>query len=136
LVPPAPETKGDLPANFLYPDNLPLLDKITTIAKQIYRAKVVTFSERAQQQAAQLTELGFASLPVCIAKTPSSFSANSELRGAPEGFSLPITGLKLQAGAGFITAFAENILTMPGLPTHPAAANISVTATGDITGIQ
>jgi len=120
---------------FTYPDEMPLAEKIETIARKVYHAGSVTFSARARTLLAQLTEDGFGSYPVCIAKTQYSFSDNPKLLGAPSGFELTIRDVRLSGGAGFVVAFAGDIIAMPGLPKQPAALNIDVDNDGVISGV-
>jgi formate--tetrahydrofolate ligase len=125
-------------ANFtpLYPDDMPLRQKIETIAREIYRAERVDFLPAAVTRLAYLRKRGFGNLPVCIAKTQYSFSDDAERRGAPSGHTLTIRDVKLSAGAGFVVAYAGTLLTMPGLPKHPAAMDIDVDSGGNITGLS
>ena len=90
----------------------------------------------AQRQAAHLTELGFGGCPVCIAKTPYSFSDDQSLLGAPSGFQVTVRNIKVSAGAGFLVALAGNVLTMPGLPKAPCAQQIDLDNNGTITGLS
>ena len=120
---------------FVYPLNVSIAEKIEMIAKKIYRADGVIFEGNAKKQMAQLESLGFNDVPVCMAKTQFSFSDNPALLGAPRGFNITVTDLKIDAGAGFIVAKTGNILTMPGLPKVPAAERIDVDNTGKITGL-
>jgi len=124
-------------ANFspLYPDEMPLLEKIETIAKNIYRASEVIADSKIKAQLKEWEEAGFGNLPVCMAKTQYSFSTNPENRGAPEGHSVPVREVRLSAGAGFIVAICGEIMTMPGLPRVPAAENIGLGDEGEITGL-
>lgn len=110
-------------------------DKITDIARKVYRADGVEFTAQAKKQITKLTELGFDKMPVCMAKTQYSFSDNAKLLGAPEGFTITVRNVKVSAGAGFIVALTGDIMTMPGLPKHPAAENIDVDSNGRITGL-
>ena len=119
----------------LYSDNLPLDEKIRTIAREIYGAKDVEFSKPAAREIKHLTELGMGSFPVCIAKTQYSLSDDPKLLGRPEGFTLHVREIYPSAGAGFVVAVTGNIMTMPGLPKVPAANNIDVTDDGRITGL-
>ena len=119
----------------LYPDAMPLREKIETIAREIYRADGVTFLPAAKTRLAYLTKRGYGNLPICIAKTQYSFSDNPDLRGAPMGHTLTIRDVKLSAGAGFIVAYAGNLLTMPGLPKRPAAMDIDIDDNGVMSGI-
>ena len=111
----------------LYPDEMPLEEKIRTIATQIYGAATVTFEPAAAKQLREFTAAGFAALPVCMAKTQYSFSADATLHGAPEGFTLNIREVRLSAGAQFIVALCGQILTMPGLPAAPPRKTTSLT---------
>ncbi len=126
------------PAAFrtLYDDALPLAEKIETVATQIYRAAAVEFAPAAARKLASYTAAGFGHLPVCMAKTQYSFSADPTLRGAPEGFTLPIRDVRLSAGAGFVVALCGEIMTMPGLPKRPAAEHIGLDDAGEITGLS
>lgn len=119
----------------LYTDSLRLRAKIETIAREIYRAGRVEFLPAAVTRLAGLQKRGFGHLPVCIAKTQYSFSDNPELRGAPLDHTLTIRDVKLSAGAGFVVAYAGTLLTMPGLPKHPAALDIDVDSSGSISGL-
>lgn len=120
---------------FVYPLDISIKEKIEMIAEKIYRADGVIFEGNAKKQLAQLEELGFDNVPVCMAKTQFSFSDNPSLLGAPRGFHITVTDLKIDAGAGFIVAKTGNIMTMPGLPKVPAAEKIDVDNTGKITGL-
>ncbi len=119
----------------LYAPELSLRQKIETIAKEIYRADRVEFSPLAANKLEEYQSQGYGHFPVCIAKTQNSISADAKLLGAPKGFELPIQDVRLSAGAGFVVAMAGNILTMPGLPAHPAAENIDVDSQGNICGL-
>lgn len=119
----------------LYPDTMPLKDKIKTIATKIYGAKNVSFSPAALKKLKKFTAWGYGSLPVCIAKTQNSLSHDKTLLGAPEGYTFPVTDIALSAGAGFIVALSGTIYTMPGLPKVPAATAIDVSDDGLITGL-
>ncbi len=110
----------------LYPDDLPLWDKIKRIATEIYGASDISASAAAQRQFLELEALGYRDLPVCIAKTPYSFSADPSLLGAPSGHVPPIRELRLSAGAGFVVAVVGDVMTMPGLPRRPAAERIGL----------
>jgi formate--tetrahydrofolate ligase len=118
----------------LYPDSTLLWDKVKTIATQIYGASDITADAAIRRQFRQLEEGGYGALPVCIAKTPYSFSADPNLLGAPSGHIAPISGLRLRAGAGFVVVLLGDILTMPGLPRKPAAEDIRMTG-GRIDGL-
>ena len=119
----------------LYPDALPLADKIRTVARGIYGAGRVTFTAAARRDLAKFTRWGYGRLPVCIAKTQNSISHDKTLLGAPRGYTFPITEVRLSAGAGFVVALSGEINTMPGLPRHPAAENIDVDENGTISGL-
>jgi len=119
----------------LYPNELPLQDKIRTVAHEIYRAKDIEFSAEALEKLAQYEAEGFGNLPVCMAKTQYSFSSNPDLRGAPEDHILPVRDVRLSAGAGFVVALCGQIMTMPGLPREPAAFKIHVDDDGFIQGL-
>jgi formate--tetrahydrofolate ligase len=119
----------------LYPLDLSLEDKVTTIATKIYGAASVTLAPEARRQFKRLTDLGFADLPVCVAKTQSSLSDNAKLRGRPRDFTLTVTNAKVSRGAGFVVVYAGDIMTMPGLPKEPALLHIDVDADGRISGL-
>ncbi len=120
---------------FTYPDDMPLKDKIKAVATRIYHADSVTFSAQAGEILNVLTQEGYGKMPVCIAKTQYSFSDNPKLLGSPKGFELTIRDVRLSAGAGFVVAFAGDIIAMPGLPKVPAANNIDVDDQGVISGV-
>ncbi len=119
----------------LYPDEMPLLEKIETIAREVYRADGVSVDSRVLNQLKDFEDAGFGNFPVCMAKTQYSFSSDPTLRGAPRGFTVPIREVRLSAGAEFIVAIAGDIMTMPGLPRNPAAHNIFVNDGGQIEGL-
>ncbi|MCQ2540512.1 MAG: formate--tetrahydrofolate ligase [Acetatifactor sp.] len=119
----------------LYEDSLPLEDKIKTVAKEIYGAGSVTFAPNAKKQLQKLTELGFGSLPVCMAKNQYSLSDNPKLLGRPEGFDITIREAYVSAGAGFVVVLTGDVMTMPGLSKKPAAYGIDVNDDGVITGL-
>jgi formate--tetrahydrofolate ligase len=119
----------------LYPDSMPLEEKIETIAKEIYGADGVTYSTPAKKSLMKLKELGMDNLPVCMAKTQYSLSDDAKKLGRPTGFTVNVREIYPSAGAGFVVAVLGNIMTMPGLPKHPAAENIDVTDDGKITGL-
>jgi formate--tetrahydrofolate ligase len=119
----------------LYPDAMPLADKIRTVATSLYGAAGVSFTPRASADLAAFEAAGHGGLPVCMAKTQVSFSADPTLRGAPSGHTLPVREVRLAAGAGFVVAICGDIMTMPGLPKVPAAHAIRVTDGGEIDGL-
>ena len=110
-------------------------EKLETICKRIYHADGVQLTDGAKKQAKTLAELGFANMPICMAKTQYSFSDDPALLGAPEGFTVTVRNLKVSAGAGFIVALTGDIMTMPGLPKVPAAEKIDVDENGKISGL-
>jgi formate--tetrahydrofolate ligase len=119
----------------LYPDAMPLAEKLRTIARRIYRAADIDIAPAAARRLAAFEERGFGHLPVCIAKTQYSFTADPALLGAPEGHVLPVRSVRLSAGAGFVVAICGEIMTMPGLPRVPAAEAIRLDADGMIEGL-
>ena len=119
----------------IYPDDMSLFEKIETIAKRIYRADEVLADKKIRDQLAQWEEQGYGHLPVCMAKTQYSFSTDPTQRGAPTGHSVPVREVRLSAGAGFIVAICGEIMTMPGLPSVPAAESIRLNNDGDIEGL-
>ncbi len=119
----------------LYDDDLPLKDKIETVARRIYGAAGVTYSAAAERELKKITDMGFSDLPVCMAKTQYSLSDDPKLLGRPEGFTVNVREVYVSAGAGFVVAMLGDIMTMPGLPKVPAAENIDVDENGKITGL-
>ncbi|MFI3200926.1 MAG: formate--tetrahydrofolate ligase [Eubacteriales bacterium] len=124
-------------ANFqtLYPDDMPLQEKIQVVAKEIYGASGVNFSKTVLNQLDRLEELGFGKLPVCMAKTQYSLSDDSTLLGRPTDFEITIREVYVSAGAGFVVVLTGNVMTMPGLPKTPAAHQIDVDCNGKIIGL-
>ena len=112
-----------------------LKDKIETIAKEIYGAADVAYDPAAAKELKHIEEMGFAHVPVCIAKTPASFSDDPTKLGAPEGFTLHVREARIAAGAGFVVILTGKVMTMPGLPRRPAAEKIDVDEEGNITGL-
>ena len=121
--------------SFAYPIDASIEDKIFALVSRVYGGKGVNILPSAQKQIARLTDLGFDKLPVCMAKTQYSFSDDPTLLGAPEDFTVTVKNVKISAGAGFIVVLTGDIMTMPGLPKHPAAENIDVDDSGKITGL-
>lgn len=119
----------------LYENDLPLREKIETVAKEIYGAAGVSYAAAAAKQIAQLEKLGFGDLPVCMAKTQYSLSDDASLLGRPEGFTINIREVYVSAGAGFVVVLTGAVMTMPGLPKSPAAYRIDVDEEGMITGL-
>jgi formate--tetrahydrofolate ligase len=119
----------------LYPDEMGLFQKIETIAKRIYRADEVLADKKIRDQLRAWEEAGYGNLPVCMAKTQYSFSTDPSLRGAPTGHSVPVREVRLSAGAGFIVVICGEIMTMPGLPSKPAAMSIGINDAGEIEGL-
>lgn len=119
----------------LYPSEMSLKDKIKTIAQEIYGAADVVYSKNADKSLKEFTEMGFGSLPICMAKTQYSFSDDAALLGAPSGFTLNIKECRISAGAGFVVVLTGDIMTMPGLPKVPSAEKIDVSDDGTISGL-
>jgi formate--tetrahydrofolate ligase len=119
----------------LYPSEGSLAGKIRTIAREIYRAADISLSADADKKLKQYEADGFGDLPICMAKTQYSFTAEPDVRGAPTGFILPVRDVRLSAGAGFVVALCGDLMTMPGLPREPAAYRIRVDERGDIEGL-
>ncbi|MCK8778411.1 formate--tetrahydrofolate ligase [Rhizobium sp. NTR19] len=119
----------------LYPDNLPLMDKIEIVASKIYHAAEVTADKGVRDQLKAWEEQGYGNLPVCMAKTQYSFSTDPNLRGAPEGHVVHVREVRLSAGAGFVVAITGEIMTMPGLPRSPSAERIRLNETGEVEGL-
>lgn len=120
----------------LYPDDLPLWEKIETVAREIYRADGVTASNEVRQQIKRLQENGYGHFPVCVAKTQYSFSTNPKLVGAPSGYEIPIREVRLSSGAEFLVVICGDLMTMPGLPKVPAANHIRLDQAGQIEGLS
>ncbi|MCL2781258.1 MAG: formate--tetrahydrofolate ligase, partial [Actinomycetia bacterium] len=121
--------------HFSYELDQPLEAKIEAIARRVYHADGVAFTDQARADLSALTEHGFGGLPVCVAKTQYSFSDDPKLLGAPDGFTVTVRELRVSAGAGFVVALTGAIMTMPGLPKSPAATRIDVDADGVISGL-
>ena len=119
----------------LYPDEMPLFQKIETIAKRIYHADEVIADKKIRDQLREWEDAGYGNLPVCMAKTQYSFSTDPNLRGAPTGHSVPIREVRLSAGAGFVVVICGEIMTMPGLPRVPSAENIRIGDNGQVEGL-
>ena len=130
IMPEAPQ-----PIQYTYNLGASLPEKIEAVAKKIYRADGVTYTPAAKKMLDDLAAMGYGELPVCIAKTQYSFSDNAKLTGAPTGFKMNVREVRLSAGAGFVVVICGSIMTMPGLPKHPAAMDIDVDAEGRITGL-
>ena len=124
-------------ANFspIYPDDMNLADKIQNICKNIYRADEAVMDKKILDQLKDWEDQGYGHLPVCMAKTQYSFSTDPNLRGAPTGHVIPVREVRISAGAGFIVAVCGEIMTMPGLPRHPAAETICINENGEIDGL-
>ena len=122
--------------HYLYPLDALIKDKIETIAKKIYGAGSVEYSELAENKIRLYTERGWDKLPVCMAKTPLSLSHDPKLKGAPTGFTLPVRDIRVYTGAGFIAPLCGSIQTMPGLPSHPRGENIDINKEGEICGLS
>jgi formate--tetrahydrofolate ligase len=119
----------------LYPDDMPLWDKLETIAREIYGAAGLVADIKVRARFAELEASGYGALPICVAKTQFSFSADPTLRGAPSGHRVPVREVRLSAGAGFVVAICGDIMTMPGLPRAPAAERIHIDGAGRIEGL-
>jgi formate--tetrahydrofolate ligase len=119
----------------LYPDDMPLVEKIRTIAKEIYRARDIAVAKPVQDQLASFEAMGFGKVPVCIAKTQYSFSTNPDSKGAPNDHVVTVREVRLSAGAEFVVAVCGDIMTMPGLPKVPAANSIDIGPDGKIVGL-
>jgi formate--tetrahydrofolate ligase len=126
---------GKSKLKLLYPDDMPLLEKVRTIAKEIYRAKDISADKSVRDQLAAFEAMGYGKLPVCIAKTQYSFSTNADAKGAPTDHTVNVREVRLSAGAEFVVAVCGEIMTMPGLPRVPAADSIDVGPDGRIVGL-
>lgn len=127
--------ESDADFHTLYPDAMPLWDKINTVARTLYHADEVIADQKTRNHIRDLQEAGFGNLPVCIAKTQYSFSTDPELKGAPSGHVLPVREVRLSAGAGFVVVVCGDIMTMPGLPRAPSANHIKLNAAGEVEGL-
>lgn len=116
--------KEDL--QLLYSDETPIVEKIEIICREMYGADGVNLTDEVKTEIARIEELGFGGLPVCMAKTPASLTDNAKIKGRPTGFKITINDVKLRSGAGFVVAYANKVLTMPGLPKVPSALNIDI----------
>ncbi len=127
--------EGENNFSYTYELDLPVKEKLETIARRVYRADGVEITSGAMKQLQQIEAMGFGGLPICMAKTQYSFSDNPALLGAPRGFMVSVRNLKGCAGAGFIVALTGEVMTMPGLPKVPSAEKIDVDANGRISGL-
>lgn len=116
--------KEDL--KLLYSDETPIAEKIEIICREMYGADGVNLTDEVKAEIARIEKLGFGNLPVCMAKTPASLTDNAKIKGRPTGFKITINDVKLRSGAGFVVAYANKVLTMPGLPKVPSALNIDI----------
>ena len=121
--------------HYLYEDDMPLWDKVKTVAQKIYGANDIQGDQKLRDRFAALEEAGYGNLPICMAKTQYSFSTDPALKGRPTGFDIPLREVRLSAGAGFIVVLAGDVMTMPGLPKKPAAEVIDINENGDIIGL-
>ncbi len=121
---------------FLYPLDMNIKEKIEIIATQVYGAKDVEYSDEAEERIKTFARLGYAGLPICMAKTHLSLSHDSKLKGRPTGFTLPVRDVRLSAGAGFIYPLCGTMLTMPGLPSDPAGAHMDIDERGEVVGLH
>ncbi len=128
------EDKKDF--RFTYPLELPLLDKIEIIAQRVYGASAVAMEGKTRRKILKIEKHGWRNLPICIAKTQYSLSGDDEALGRPRNFTLIVTDVSLSSGAGFVVVFCGDIMTMPGLPTQPAAEAIDITDQGEIVGLS
>jgi len=130
------QLSGEKPdVELLYPDDMKLAKKIETVATELYHAEEVLFDMVARRSLRTFEKQGFGNLPVCIAKTPYSFSSNPKLSGAASGHTLAVREVRLSAGAGFVVAVCGDLMTMPGLPRHPSALNVGLDDDGQIVGL-
>ena len=118
--------ENDKELQLLYKDEASITEKIKTVCREIYGADGVNFSDEVKAEIERIERLGFKHLPVCMAKTPASLTDNAKIKGRPTGFNITINDVKLRSGAGFVVAYANKVLTMPGLPKVPSALNIDI----------
>ncbi len=130
------ENSGPTMFSFTYPDGLPLKEKAETLAHRLYGASSVTWDGKAKRRLERLEADGYGGLPVCVAKTQYSFSTDASLRGAPTGHDLHVREVRLSAGAGFVVLVCGDVMTMPGLPSTPAASRIDLLDDGTIVGLS
>ena len=121
--------------HYLYEDDMPLWDKVKTVAQKIYGADNIQGDQKLRDRFTALETAGYGNLPICMAKTQYSFSTDPSLKGRPTGFDIPLREVRLSAGAGFIVVLAGDVMTMPGLPKKPAAEVIDINENGDIIGL-
>ncbi|MBQ3336706.1 MAG: formate--tetrahydrofolate ligase, partial [Selenomonadaceae bacterium] len=121
--------------HFTYEDEKSITEKISAVAKKIYGADGVTFLPAAKTQLAEIEQLGFGKLPICVAKTQYSLSDDAKKIGRPKNFNVTVREVKISAGAGFVVVLSGDIMTMPGLPKRPAAEQIDITPDGVISGL-
>ena len=121
--------------HYLYEDDMPLWDKVKTIAQKIYGADNIQGDQKLRDRFTALEQAGYGNLPICMAKTQYSFSTDPALKGSPTGFDIPLREVRLSAGAGFIVVLAGDVMTMPGLPKKPAAEVIDINEEGQIVGL-
>jgi formate--tetrahydrofolate ligase len=126
---------GKSKLKFLYPDDMPLVEKIRTICREIYRAKDISIDKPVRDQLASFEAMGYGKFPICMAKTQYSFTTNPDAKGAPSDHIIPVREVRLSAGAEFVVAICGEILTMPGLPRVPSADSIDVGPDGKIVGL-
>lgn len=129
----AEKTKNDF--TFLYPNKMSLWDKVKTVANKIYGADDILGDKKTRDKFRKLEDDGYGDLPVCMAKTQYSFSTDPKLKGRPTNFDVPIRDVKVSAGAGFVVVYTGDIMTMPGLPRHPAAEAIDIDESGQVIGL-
>ena len=128
---------GDLPdVRYLYDLDRPLTDKVETIAKRMYGADAIELLPEAAEGLAHYERLGYGGLPVCMAKTHLSFTADPKAKGRPSSFTLPVRDVRLAAGAGFVVVLCGAISRMPGLPAHPAGEAVDIDDQGNVTGLS
>jgi formate--tetrahydrofolate ligase len=121
---------------YTYESNMPLVEKIERVARNIYGAKSVAMEGKIRRKIQRIEEEGFKEFPICVAKTQASLSDDKELLGRPKDFILIVTDVSVSSGAGFVVVYCGDIMTMPGLPKTPAAERIDITDKGEITGIN
>jgi formate--tetrahydrofolate ligase len=126
---------GKSKLKFLYPDDMPLVEKIRTICREVYRAKDISMEKPVRDQLASYEAMGYGKFPICMAKTQYSFTTNPDAKGAPSDFIIPVREVRLSAGAEFVVAICGEILTMPGLPRVPSADSIDIGPDGRIIGL-
>ena len=127
--------ENDNEFKYLYDEKLPAKEKLDIIAKEIYRAREVVYTQKAEKEIIRIESLGYGDLPICVAKTPYSLSDDPNKNISAKDYEITIRDVRVNAGAGFLVAYTDNVLTMPGLPKEPNAYQIDIDENGEIVGL-